>query len=548
MKKYLSTTLVTFFVTLFLWGCSDILESEKTNLNINAMPINNSILSSLVINDSYYWYHGKKISISPTNGKFFILYHSYQKEKLDFKNTKVSGCENSVIMGLEKVTTDTHANDYNWAIIEDFDEKQIKELKGKGIITYYSPYYISSIGNNKIGISNLFYVKLKNEKDIKLLKQIANEHKVEILGRNKKLPLWFTLACYDSSSGNAVKMANTFYESGLFDIAEPDIMVELSQGVLTTPNDQYYSNQWNLYGYYSINWENASSYSTGSGVNIGLIDQGVESLHPDLPFIPTGYDAYANSWYGGGIYGAHGTACAGIIAAKKNNNIGIVGIASSSNVTSYSDPLTERPNIAQDLASDLYIAIYSSDVVSCSWGGNSLTSSLIEDVINYHQNWGRNGKGTIIVFASGNDNTNVSFPANCNDNLIVVGAMNMQGYRASFSNYGSELDVVAPGVNIPTTDLLGNSGYTSTEYNLVFEGTSAACPHVSAIASLILSINPNLTNSQVSDIIESTARKVGGYSYNTNVNRPNGTWNNEMGYGLVNAEAAVLAAQQTLTN
>ena len=61
-------------------------------------------------------------------------------------------------------------------------------------------------------------------------------------------------------------------------------------------------------------------------------------------------------------------------------------------------------------------------------------------------------------------------------------------------------------------------------------------------------INPNLTNSQVSDIIESTARKVGGYSYNTNVNRPNGTWNNEMGYGLVNAEAAVLAALQTLTN
>ena len=126
--------------------------------------------------------------------------------------------------------------------------------------------------------------------------------------------------------------------------------------------------------------------------------------------------------------------------------------------------------------------------------------------------------------------------------------MNMQGHRASFSNYGSELDVVAPGVNIPTTDLLGNSGYAPTDYNLAFEGTSAACPHVSAIASLILSINPNLTNSQVSDIIESTARKIGGYSYNTNINRPNGTWNNEMGYGLVNAEAAVIAAQQTLNN
>lgn len=544
MKKYTSFTLATFFVTLLFYGCSDIMESDKMNFNDNVVPKSISKLSSFAVNDSYYWYHGKKISISPTDDKFFILYNG----KLDVKNIKASGTEKSVVLGLEKIANDTQAKDYNWAILEDVCEKQIKELWEKGIITYSSPYYISSIGKNKIGISNLFYVKLRNEKDIEELKQFANEYKVEILGRNKKLPLWYTLACYDNSLGDALQMANEFYESGLFEVAEPDIMVDLCQKVLTTPNDQYYPSQWNLHGYYSINWENANSYSTGNGVNIGLIDQGVEGLHPDLPIISTAYDAYANTWYSGGVYGEHGTACAGIIAAKKNNNIGIVGIAPSANVSSYSDPLTERPNIAQNLASDLYMAIYSSDVVSCSWGGNSLTSTMIEDVIDYHQNWGRNGKGTIIVFASGNEDTNVSFPANCNDNIIVVGAMNMQGHRASFSNYGSELDVVAPGVNIPTTDLLGNSGYSSTNYNLAFDGTSAACPHVSAIAALILSINPNLTNSEVCDIIESTARKVGGYSYNTITNRPNGTWNNQMGYGLVNAEAAVLAAQQSLSN
>ena len=103
--------------------------------------------------------------------------------------------------------------------------------------------------------------------------------------------------------------------------------------------------------------------------------------------------------------------------------------------------------------------------------------------------------------------------------------------------------MVAPGVNILTLGFQNNSSYSFE----VTQGTSVASPQVAAIAALVLSINPDLTNIEVNDIIEKTAQKVGGYSYTIASGRPNGTWNDHMGYGLVDATAAVKAAQATLS-
>ena len=286
--------------------------------------------------------------------------------------------------------------------------------------------------------------------------------------------------------------------------------------------------------------------ANGDGAKIGLVDTGVEFSHPDLlgQKVYPAFDAYDGGWYSNGRYHYHGTACAGVIAAIPNNKKGLVGISPSSEVQSYSDPLTARPNISQNLASDLCMAFNSTDVVSCSWGGNDLNSSEIKDAITYRASWGRNNKGVVIVFASGNDYGPVTFPANCDEKILVVGASNKYGNKANFSNYGKEIDVVAPGVDIPTTGWTESD--TSTYNYITFTGTSAACPQVAAVAALVLSINPNLTSKEVCDIIEKTAQKVGSKSYSTYSNRPNGTWNKYMGYGLVDATAAVKAAKLTL--
>jgi subtilisin family serine protease len=135
------------------------------------------------------------------------------------------------------------------------------------------------------------------------------------------------------------------------------------------------------------------------------------------------------------------------------------------------------------------------------------------------------------------------------------------------SNYGTGIDVVAPGVLISTTDRQGNNGYNPNtpihplsggslvtsdypdkSYTIWFNGTSAACPHVSGVAALIISMNPTLTNEQIRCIIASTAKKVGSYVYTINTGHiSNLSWNNEMGYGLLDAHKALVSVSSSIT-
>ena len=108
------------------------------------------------------------------------------------------------------------------------------------------------------------------------------------------------------------------------------------------------------------------------------------------------------------------------------------------------------------------------------------------------------------------------------------------------------MDVVAPSVNIRTTDITGNNGYTDMDYYGGFYGTSSACPHVSGVATLVLSVAPELTVEEVATVIESSARKVREdlYVYQSDTMHISGTWNNEVGYGLIDAAAAVDIAKK----
>lgn len=208
---------------------------------------------------------------------------------------------------------------------------------------------------------------------------------------------------------------------------------------------------------------------------------------------------------------------------------------------SISDPLTIRPNISAELASGISYAWQNgASVINNSWGDqggyfyNDLYSSLLENAISDALTLGRNGLGSIVVFAAGNFGGALDYPASSNPDVLAVGSIGQTGVRSSFSAYGNQLDIVAPGEDILSTV---PGGLTQP-----MSGTSMAAPHVAATAALVLSVNPSLTRQQVTNIIEQTAKKVGGYSYTSQPGRPNGTWVNEMGYGLVNAFAAVTSA------
>ncbi len=339
-------------------------------------------------------------------------------------------------------------------------------------------------------------------------------------------------------------------------------------------NDPYFGSQWaiNNQGYLNgivdadMDVDDAWSISTGLNIKVAVIDEGVDLSHPDLvPNLISGYDATGNNSNGAPNINnndAHGTNCAGIIGAVANNNTGIAGVAYEAKIMpiriAYNNNYPLGDQRRHWITNDNWISNginwawqNGADILSNSWGGGS-PSKAISTAINNAVNNGRNGKGCIVLFSSGNrNNDSVSYPSSLN-NVISVGASSMCDERKSpascdgetwwGSNYGNGLDVVAPGVKIYATDISGYSGYTLNDYYSHFNGTSSACPQVAGVSALILAVNPELTYNQVREILEGTTDKVSNYNYSNSSSHPNGSWNNEVGYGRVNAYNAVSEA------
>ncbi|MES2773040.1 MAG: S8 family peptidase [Bacteroidota bacterium] len=444
-------------------------------------------------------------------------------------------------------------------------------LKADPNVVLVRPALVSEDGKANL-YDELFYLKLKRGISIATMQALVQSKACTVLQQYQYDNRTFIVNATAANGYDALKMANAFYETGLFEFAEPDFTVpDMSMAPPTPATDPNYSLQWALKNTGSaaqfngvagcdINIENAWDITKGSAtVKVAVIDEGVQSTHPDLAanMLP-GFDATTNTV--GGTAGnplatarAHGTNCAGIIAAVSDNGIGIAGIAPLCkivpvNVASSSGTFTSSANLA--LAIDWAWQTGGADVLSNSWGGGT-ASSLVHDAIIRASSLGRGGKGCVVVFSSGNNDAAVASPA-CFDENIAVGAINMHNQRKSPTsldgenfwggNYGRKLDVTAPGVKIASTDIVGSGGYTATDYNDIFNGTSAAAPHVSGIAALIISQFGSLTGRQVKEIIEQSCRKVPGYAYAVEADHANGKWNSETGYGMVNAFNALQLA------
>ncbi len=532
VNTYLSIVRISFILPFicFFYNCTSNTIDEEFYLPEKA--------DNTVGGCTYYWYDGEKVHLNIENDKNFIVYNSFGN---DGNSDFIRSGDMDASLRPDKTTRSFYSQKLKWGVTKKNSQSLTRAISED--VLYVSPLYTDKEGTEYIA-SNLVYVKLKEEKDTTLLFSLAKQYRTSVQDKNPYLENWYTLICTNNSLGNSIVVANKLYETGSFEYAEPDIFPS-KKDLICSYNDPFYNNQWNLHGNYSTNWEAASKITQGKGVTICVIDQGVDALHPDFSNnVSVGFDAnYEDPWGAGNIYGPHGMYCVGIIGAKPNNRIGVVGMASEATIYSFSDPLEASPNSIQHLASDLSVAISSSDVVSCSWGSEAFKSSMIKSVI-YKARWARNNKGTVLVFASGNSYGSVAYPANCDENIIAVGGMNQYGRRASYSNYGKELSVVAPSENISTLCLKERKKRNDNLYDYVtdFSKTSAACPQVAAIAALVLSVNPNLTREEVKSIIERTARKLQGYNFISLAEHPNGTWNEEVGYGLIDAYAAVQEA------
>ena len=523
--------------------------------------------------EQFYYYNGERIMLQEIEQKKYFLIKT--EDTLSFKQSfSISGNRN---LFFEKLYVpvipynNTLYTDYCWCITEINEQ----DCNLQNYVYKSSAYF--TVRGDTVMLSHLLYVKLKKAEDIDLLESLADSLGFTIVGQNKFMRLWYTLSCTKHSVGNALQVANLLYESGLFAAAEPDFFGFME---IDCVNDTHASSQWGLNNTgqdggiagIDIGYCQAKEISQGNAnIIVAIVDQGIELDHPDLGNIfPLSYDTELGV-SPSIVWGEHGTACAGIIGATSNNNLGIAGIAPLSPLMSISNSLLNFPGSYIKRADGINFAWQNgASIISNSWHCSTL-SSIIDEAIDNSLHLGRGGKGCVIVFASGNDSDSiVSYPSRL-DGVLSVGAIDRCGSRAgradsvpsscdpwtgysAGSNWGSRLSMVAPGTKIYTTDNQGDSGYNSLpyaqgNYYSGFCGTSAAAPHVAGVAALVLSVNPCLTREEVTFILESTCSKVRPdlYNYGNNPDHPNGTWNIEVGHGLVNAYEALLLAQSYLS-
>jgi len=518
-----------------------------------------------------YYYQGKKLSF-PVGGNRMLIQLS-AGESLSRHSTELANILHTPESGLAAMSNTKQVSAKLSVSADAVKMKSLVTALGKlGYIDFVHPCFTSAYGK-EMGYGDELVVRLKNSTSPAAFNAYLKKAQCFIVKKYAFASDTYILSAGAANGYDAMAVANRFFETGLFVYAEPDLT--LFDGLFTNPNDPLFDYQWSHTNTGSaiqyngvpgtdMKVQQAWNISTGTGIKVAVLDEGVDTGHADLKAnLLQGFNCLTGTAGPGdgrplGTARAHGTNCTGIIAAIANNNIGIAGVAPDSkiipiNLSAADGTFTSYANIAAGFD---YAWQNGADVISDSWGGGS-PSSIIEDAINRAVTLGRGGKGSVVLFASGNNNAALSYPAVL-DNVISVGGVNMCGQRKSpatvscdgetwGASFGTGLDVVAPCVKIASTDLSGSAGYNTAagaagDYFLRFNGTSSATPGTAGVVALILAANSNLTVSQVRNILEGTCDKLPLYSYGMVTGQPNGTWNNETGYGLVDAFSAVQTA------
>ena len=316
-----------------------------------------------------------------------------------------------------------------------------------------------------------------------------------------------------------------------------------------TPNDPSYnsSTQWGLF---QMNAAQAWDFSTGSSnVNVAIVDDAVETTHSDLSGViwtnpnevPNNGIDDDNNGYIDDVNGFdvansdnnpdpdnpissydHGTHVAGIAGAETNNSNGVASIGH--NITLIPVKSTNSATaVTHGYEGILYAVAAGADVINMSWGGSG-SSTTGQNIISY-----ASGEGIVLIAAAGNDNvSSIFYPAGYNE-VIAVASTTFGDSKSSFSNYGTWIDISAPGSAIYST--IPGNGYGTKQ------GTSMASPQVAGLAGLMLSLNPSLSPADIKSCILSSA---------DNIDTQNPSYVGELGAGRINAQAAMNCISATL--
>ena len=540
-------------------------------------------------NSLFYYAFREKIPLQTVSGQFVVRY-----------SDSVTAKANITVLQRKNHFSVSEWKDERTALVtltRSGLANAVEELQDGPGVKSVQPLLETIENENKLAPTDEILVRFKKETDAGAIASLLKKYNLSVMQKGE---LFHTLTI--PAKANTLQLANLIMESGLAEFSHPNFYRDIIKNQV--PNDEYFTSQWNLNNYGQVindghtgtpgaDIDAPEAWNTTQGsssIVIAVLDEGVTSAHPDLPNsrqVRLNGSNFSTSVPGNDPSpagnGNHGNACSGIIAATRNNSIGIAGIAPNCKIMPIKilNPSASDANIASAIT---FAKNNGAQILSNSWSYNSSNSNLVPAIvtaINDAVTTGRGGLGCVVVFAAGNTanhagsvNGTVNFPGNVNiSGVLTVGASDRYDKQANYSPTSNTaiannqvVDIVAPShraypsqitgedfeiwsIDIPGTAgynpqssgvYLPSSGSAFNSYTGRMGGTSAACPQVAAGAALLLSLNSSLTQQQVFTILTENADKTGGYTYNTS------GFSNELGFGRLNLYRAVQKATADL--
>lgn len=457
-------------------------------------------------------------------------------------------------------------------------------------------YALQSEPETRLYLTDQITVQFRPETTDEEIQQLAASHGLSFVKEVAGMPRTYVFQVGAQAKENPIKIANRLAASDKVALSEPNLAVASRSH--HTPADTLFSQQWHLNNNGGpllaaashIDAVRAWDLTRGErAVIVAVADDSCDTTHVD--FQGAGKILFPRDFAGQDFEPLpeleddnHGTACCGVAVAEETG-VGTVGVAPGCALM----PVRTSGYIDDESIEDLcnWVIDHGAAVLSCSWSAAARyfrLSTRMQNALTRAATAGRGGKGCVICFAAGNENRPVNGTVNesgwPNNNpsgptqwlngfaahaeVVAVAASSSLASKSAYSNWGAEIAVCAPSNNvrpatyprvsaavngrgIVTTDRVGPSGYSASDYTYDFGGTSSACPTVAGVAALVLSANPDLSAREAREILKSTADKIVDTYADPQLGNAFGSYDGNghsvwFGYGRVNAFKAVTEA------